>query len=120
MIAGVLIAAIGYWIGAVIAFFTMHGIPLGSPGGPPTRADVSVNLALSIAASFGGAFATVRIAGHRPALHALVLGVLLAMSVLAAFANAAGNWPAWFPYGMAIACAGGAVAAGQWVVRRSQ
>lgn len=112
-------AAVGYWIAAVVALLIMHGIPLGSSGGPPSTADVSAHLAFATAASFVGGLVAVRIAGYRPHLHALVLGGLLATSVFLGFSKPASNWPAWFPYGMAVACGCGAFLASRFAIRRS-
>lgn len=119
LIAGGLVAAAGYWVAAVVAFIVMHGLPLGSPGGPPTTADISVHLAFATAASFGGGLVAAWIAGYRPQLHALVIGGLLAMSMFLGFSKPATHWPAWFPYGMAVACATGAVLASRFAIRRS-
>ena len=119
VVAGGLVAVAGYWIAAVVALLSMRGLPLGSPGGPPTTADVSAHLAFATAASFGGGLVAVRIAGYRPHLHALVTGGLLAIFMFLGFSKPASNWPAWFPYGMAVACAGGAVLASYFALRRS-
>lgn len=119
IVAGGLVAAAGYWIAADVALLVMHGLPLGSPGRPPTMADVSAHLAFATAASLGGGLVAVRIAGYRPHLHALVMGGLLATFMFLGFSKPASNWPAWFPYGMAVACAGGAVLASQFAIRRS-
>ena len=119
VVAGGMIAAAGYWIAAVVALLIMHGIPLGSSGGPPSTADVSAHLAFATAASFVGGLVAVRIAGYRPHLHALVLGGLLGTSVFLGFSKPASNWPAWFPYGMAVACVCGAFLASRFAIRRS-
>lgn len=117
--AGVLIAAAGYWTAGAVALLIMHGTPLGSPGGPPSTADVSAHLAFATAASFLGGLVAVRIAGHRPHLHALILGGLLATSVFLGFSKPASNWPAWFPYGMAVACGCGAFFASRFSIRHT-
>lgn len=118
VVAGGLVAAAGYWIAAVVALVVMHGLPLGSPGGPPTTADVLAHLAFAAAASLGGGLVAVRIAGYQPHLHASVMGGLLALFVFLGFSKPASNWPDWFPYGMAAACAGGAVLASYGTMRR--
>jgi len=119
VVAGALVAAAGYWIAAIVALLLMHGLPLGSRGGPPTTADVSAHLAFATAASFSGGVVAVRIAGYGPHLHALAIGVLLATFMFLGFSKPASNWPAWFPYGMAVACGGGAVLASRFAIRRS-
>jgi hypothetical protein len=82
-------------------------------------ADVSAHLAFATFASFAGGLAAVRIAGYRPYLHALVLGGLLGTSVFLGFSKPTSNWPAWFPFGMAVACGCGAVLASRFEIRRS-
>lgn len=119
VVTGGLIAAAGYWIAGVVALLIMHGIPLGSSGGPPSTADVSAHLAFATAASFLGGLVAVRIAGHRPHLHALILGGLLAISVFQGFSKPASAWPVWFPYGMAVACGCGAFLASRFAIRRT-
>ena len=119
VVAGGMIAASGYWIAAVIALLAMHGIPLGSSGGPPSTADVSAHLVLASGASFVGGLVAIRIAGYRPRLHALVLGGLLGTAVFLGFSKPASNWPAWFPYGMAVACGCGAFLASRLAIRRT-
>lgn len=119
IVAGGLVAAIGYWAAAVVALLVMHGLPLGSPGGAPTTADVSAHLAFAAAASLGGGLVAMRIAGCRPRLHALAMGGLLAMSMFLGFSKPASNWPVWFPYGMAVAFATGAALASRLAIRRS-
>lgn len=111
LIVGAGIASIAYWVGAVIALIALHGIPLGSPGGPPTRADLLVHLSLAAAGTFAGARLTMRIAAHRRELHAVVLGLLLAPLVLFGFSKPTSNWPGWFGAAMAAACILGSVAA---------
>ena len=118
VVAGGFIAAVGYWLVAVVALLLMHGIPLGSSGGPPSTADVSAHLAFATAASFIGALVAVRIAGYRSQLHALVLGALLGISMFLGFSKPTSNWPAWFPYGMALACGCGALLASRFPNRR--
>ena len=104
------IAAIVYWIGAVIALLAMHGIPLGSPGGPPTRADILVHVMLAAGGTLVGSSASMRIASSQRELHAIALGALLAIIVLAGFSKP-NNWPGWFGSAMAAACILGSLAA---------
>lgn len=119
VVTGAFIAVIGYWLAAVVALLVMDGIPLGSAGGSPSTADVSVHLALATTGSFGGALIAMWIAGYRPQLHAVVLGALLGVSAFLGFSKPTSNWPAWFPYGMALACGCGALLASRFANRRS-
>lgn len=116
--AGVAVAVIAYWFAAVVALISMHGIPLGSPGGPPTPADVSVYLLFGAAATFGGALVATRIAGRPAPRHALLVGALLAAGAFAGFSKPSSNWPAWFPFAIASACACGAALAGRIAAQR--
>lgn len=118
IVAGALVAVAGYWIAAVIALLMVHGVPLGSAGGPPTVWDASLHLVLAAAASFVGGLVAVRSAGHRPLFHALAVGGLVATLMFLGFSKPASTWPGWFPYGMALACGGGALLAGRFAGRR--
>lgn len=109
LVVGAGIASITYWVGAVIALLAMHGIPLGSPSGPPTRADVLVHLSLAAVATYAGSAMSMRIALGRRELHAIALGVLLAIMVLFGFSKP-NNWPGWFGAAMALACILGSAA----------
>ena len=117
VIAGVPAAIIAYWCGAVVALLLMHGIPLGSTGGPATNGDVSLHLVLAVLASFGGALVAIRIARSSPLATAWATGLLLGAGAIAGFSKPASQWPAWFAFGMAAASILGAVAAGRWAVR---
>jgi hypothetical protein len=119
IVVGAFVAAIGYWIAAVVALLLMHGIPLGSAGDPISAADVSIHLVFAIASSFVGALVAMRIAGYRPRRHAAALGALLCISAFLGFSKPTSNWPAWFPYGMALACGCGALLASRYANRRS-
>lgn len=119
VVAGALVAAAGYWIAAVVALLLMHGLPLGSPGGPPATSDVSVHLVFAAVAGFSGGIVALRVAGYKPRLHAFATGALLAAFMFLGFSKPASNWPGWFPHGMALAFGGGAVIAGRFRVRRS-
>ncbi len=106
----VVVAGVVYWVGAVIALLAMHGLPLGSPGGPPTRGDLVVHLSLALAGAFAGARLAMRLATHRRASHGLALGVVLGILVIFGFSKP-NNWPEWFGAAMSTACILGSVAA---------
>lgn len=116
--AASIVAIVAYWCAAVVALLTMHGIPLGSAGGPPTAADISVHLALAALASFGGCLVAFRIARTSPHLHAWAVGAVLAIGAIAGFGKPSSQWPAWFSVGMAASCSVGAIAASRWRMRR--
>ena len=113
VVIGGIVTAVTYWIAIVVAFLAMHGIPLGSAGGPPTTGDVTVHLAAAAGASFAGGRVAARIAGHRPRLHALVPGLLLGTGAFIGLSKPPSNWPDWFAYAMASVCIGGAILAGR-------
>ena len=108
---GGIVAALAYWVGAVIALLAVHGIPLGSPGGGPTAADILVHLLLAVAGSLAGSLVAMRIATHRRQIHAIGLGLLLGVVALLGFSKPANNWPAWFGGAMCAACILGSAAA---------
>lgn len=110
-IVGGVMALIAYWVGAVIALLAMRGIPLGSPGGPPTPGDIWVHLTLGAVATFLGARLTMRIAARRIDLHGGVLGLLLGTLMFVGFSKPASNWPTWFGTTMFVACMLGSVVA---------
>lgn len=110
LVIGTAIASIVYWVGAVIALLAMHGIPLGSAGGPPTRADLLVHLSLAAVGTFAGSRVSMRIGRGPPELHTIALGVLLAIIVLVGFSKP-NNWPGWFGPAMAAACIFGSLVA---------
>ena len=113
IVTGAIVAAVTYWVAAVVAFLVMHGIPLGSAGGPPTTGDVTVHLVAASAASLGGGRLAARIASSRPHLHALVPGAVLGIGAFVGLSKPSSNWPDWFAYAMASACIGGAILAGR-------
>lgn len=119
VIAGSVVALITYWGGAVIALLTMHGIPLGSAGGPPSRGDVAVHLALAALGSVAGSLVAVRLARNRPQWHAAAVGLLLGIGAVSGFTKASSQWPTWFGFGMAAACVSGAMFAVRWAQWRS-
>jgi hypothetical protein len=120
VLSGCVVAIVAYWGGAVVAFVGMHGIPLGSAGGPPTANDISVHLALGCAASYLGARLAIRLGRTSPHLHAGAVGLLLAINAVAGFGKAASQWPPWFGVTMATASVVGAVAAVAWVFLRDR
>ena len=116
--AGGVVALIMYWGGAVVALLLLRGIPLGSAGGPPTRSEVVLHLALGAAACFLGATLTVRLSRTSPRLHAGVLALILGLGALIGFSKPASQWPTWFGVGMAAMCVVGGAAATAWAGRR--
>jgi hypothetical protein len=111
---GGVVAAVGYYVGAVIALLTMHGIPLGSPGGPATRGDVLAHLVIAMITTFAGATVATRIEPQWPERNAFILGLLLGTAVLIGFSKRGSGWPAWFPIALAAACLLGGVLVGRF------
>jgi hypothetical protein len=119
VIAGTLTAIVAYFFGGAVALVAMHGMPLGSPGGPPTSGDVLVHLVLAALASLVGAMLAIRIARAFPYPHALVVGLVLAIGAITAFAKNSSSWPVWFGSGIAAASILGAILAARWIKRGS-
>ena len=107
-----LIAAVAYWVGAIIVFLSMHGMPLGSAGGPATRADVAANLAVAIVASIGAGAVAARLAPMWPLAHVVALALGLAMLVLWSFTKPTSQWPSWYPATLALVGVVGTIAGG--------
>lgn len=110
ILLGCLIAAIVYWCGAVVALLMMHGIPLGSAGGPPSAGDIGISIALGFMASFLGALLAIKLGRTIPTLHAGTVGLLVGIGAAAGFSKAASKWPNWFGFAIALACLVGALA----------
>ena len=117
--AGLVVALLVFWGGAVVALLLLRGIPLGSAGGPSTGSEIVLHLALGAAACFAGAMLTVRLSQTSPRLHVGVLALILAIGALLSFAKPASQWPRWFGVGMAAMCLLGSAAAAAWASRRS-
>lgn len=112
VLLGGLIAAVTYWVGAIITFLSMHGIPLGSAGGPATRADVAANLAVAIVASIAAGAVVSRLAPMRPLAHVVALALGLAVLVLWSFTKPTSQWPSWYPAILVLVGAVGTIAGG--------
>jgi hypothetical protein len=110
-LVGLLIVMVTFWIGAVIAEISLHGIQLNSPGGPPTTADLIAHLAIGAAAAFCGTAIAVRVAQRSPVWHAGAVTLVLAVIAILGYGTATSHWPPWFGFAMAAAFAGGALAA---------
>jgi hypothetical protein len=98
----------------------MHGIPLGSQGGPPTAADLSVHIALAAIATLTGARTAIRISRGSPLGHALAVALVLGVVAIRGFGKPASNWPDGFGVAMAAACLAGATTATRWRSHRSE
>lgn len=112
LLLGGLVGVVVYLAGAIIAFVSMHGIPLGSPGGAATRADLAVNLAGAIIASALAGTVAARLAPHRPLAHALALALGFAVLALWGFSKPASQWPSGYPMALALVGAVGTIIGG--------
>ena len=109
--AGCLVAALVYWVGAVVALLALHGIPLGSAGGPPTSTDIVIHFVLAALGAYVGARVAIRISAAGPTWPAMATGALLATFTIASFSKSSSSWPGWFPFGIAASCILGSVLA---------
>jgi len=118
-VVGGFVAAVGYWVGAVIALLMMHGIPLGGPGGGPSRGDVVAHLVIAAVAALAGTSVAIRIERQRAGHNAVILALLLATIVLFGFSKRGSSWPTWFPIAMAAASFFGGFFSWRFTGRRS-
>lgn len=102
-IAGVVVAAVAYWIFAVIALLAIRGIPLGSSGGPPTITEVILHMVFAGSGSMTGALTARRIANGLRA-PAIAMAIVLAVGAVAGFGKEASTWPRGFGIAMGAAC----------------
>jgi len=102
VLAGGVVAAVLFQLGAVIALLSSYGIPLGASPTPPGPGYFALNLGCSAIAAVVGGWVTARVAGDRPLAHAGAVGVLLGALVLWGFAKPASQWPAWYPLVLAL------------------
>ena len=112
VLAGGLIAAVLYQVGAVVGFVGLYGIPLGASPDPPGSAYFAINLGFAMLAAVAGGCATARWAGSRGMAPVGVLAVVLAAVVLWGFTKPASRWPGWYPPVLALVGMGGAFAGG--------
>jgi hypothetical protein len=111
VVLGVVIAAIVFLIGAVIADLNRFDIAQGSQGRPPATADFIAYLAGAAAGAFCGTALAVRVARRSPGWHAGAVTLVLAMISILGYRTAESGWPSWFGFAMAAAWAIGALAA---------
>lgn len=116
MLAGVVIAAVLFQVGAAVAFVVLYGIPLGASPGRPTVGYFVLNLGFAAIAAVAGGRLTARLARHRPLIHVGTLSLLLAGLVLWGFSRPTSQWPRWYAPVAALVGVVGALAGG--VIRR--
>jgi hypothetical protein len=102
VVLGGIVAVTLYWIGAVIAFLVMRGIPMGSAGGPPTSAEIVIHLALAAVATFLGVGVTARTVKGHSRTETVALGLSLGIAALVGFTKASSGWPGWFGIAMVL------------------
>lgn len=112
LLLGSLTGIVVYWVIAVVAYLSMHGIPLGNPGGPPTPADLAIHLAAAILASATAGMVTERLAPFRPMAFVAILAFSLALLAFLGFSKPASNWPAWFAAAFALTVITGGITGG--------
>jgi hypothetical protein len=112
MLAGGLLAAVLFQVGAVVALVALYGIPLGASSGPPTVGYFVLNLGFAGIAAGAGGWLTARLARRRPLSHVGVLSLVLAVLVLWGFTRPASQWPEWYPPVLALIGVVGTLAGG--------
>lgn len=112
MLAGGLIAIVVYMFGAAVALLTTCGIPLDAPPCELGPAYMTLNLGFASAGAITAGWTAARLARRNPVAHAAILGVGLAAFALWGFSKPGSNWPAWYPWTLALVAVGGA-----WVGR---
>jgi peptidoglycan/LPS O-acetylase OafA/YrhL len=96
VVGGWTVGVVGYQIVAIVALLSVHGIPLGSAGGPPGPAYFAVNLTLSALVAAAAGWTAARIARAHPTAHGAVAGGALAALALWGFTRPASHWPGWY------------------------
>lgn len=112
VLAGGLVAAVLFQVGAVVAFVGLYGIPLGASPGPPGSGYFAINLGFAALAAVAAGWVTARLAGPRPLAPVGALAVVLAAVVSWGFTKPASQWPGWYPPVLALVGLVGALAGG--------
>lgn len=120
LLLGGLTGIVVYWVIAVVAYLSMHGIPLGNSGGPPTPADLAIHLVGATLASATAGLVTERLAPLRPMAFVIALAFSLALFAFLGFSKPASNWPAWFAVAFALAVIMGGIAGGLFSGKRKR
>jgi hypothetical protein len=110
VLAGGVVAAVLFQVGAVSAFVGLYGIPLGASAGPPTVGYFVLNLGFAGIAALAGGWLTARLARQWPLAHVGVLALVLAAVALWGFTGPASQWPPWYPPALALVALAGTLA----------
>jgi hypothetical protein len=112
VLAGGIVAVVLFQLGAIIAFVTLYGIPLGASPGPPSAGYFAANLGFAAIAAVVGGWVTARFAQPRPLVATGFLAVILAVIAVSAFSKPGSQWSAWFPPVLALIALAGTLAGG--------
>lgn len=119
LLLGGLTGGVVYWVIAVVLLLSMHGIPMGSAGGPPTRTDFTVLLVGAMLAGVAAGMVTARLAPARAHALVVLLAISLAIFAYLGFSNPGANWPRWFAATFALAVTAGVITGGLFLCKRS-
>jgi hypothetical protein len=118
VLAGGLVATVLFQVGAVIAFVSLYGIPLGASPGPPGVRYFAMNLGFAALAAMVAGWVTARVARPRPRPAVGALAVVLAAVALWGFTKPASQWPRWYPVALGGIAVAGTVLGGVLRLRR--
>jgi hypothetical protein len=118
VLVGGLVATVLYWLGAVVAFVGIYGIPLGASPGPTGPAYYTINLGFAALAAVVAGWVAAYLARSAHLGPVGVLAVSLAGVALWGFTKPASHWPEWYApvlalIGLTGALAGGVLRAGR-------
>ncbi len=112
MLAGVIVATVLFWAGAVVAFVSLYGIPLGASPGPPGVGYFALNLGFAALSAMVAGWVTARLGRPSHLIPVGALAVVLAGVVLWGFTKPASQWPGWYPPVLALVGLTGALTGG--------
>jgi hypothetical protein len=112
VLAGAVVAAVLFQVGAAVAFVTLYGIPLGASPGRPTVGYFVLNLGFAGIAAMAGGWVTARLARQRRRIYVGALALVLAAMALWGFSQPASQWPGWYPSVLALVGLVGTLAGG--------
>ena len=112
VLAGGIVAALLFQLGAILAFVLTYGISLGASPGSPGVGYFVLNLGFAVLAALAGGWVTARFAQPRPLVATGFLAVILAALAFGAFNKPSSQWSDWYPPVLALIALAGTLAGG--------